>query len=144
MGAKHSNADAMSRRPSEQHQPNIQVNAHNHKPAHQSIAAVQSEDEVSTEWEDDEMYTSQANDEVFDPILHAKETGTKPRGEKLKGEGRAVHIHLQQYDQLLLYNGLLYRRFEKDNGNFHLQLVIPKSKQEDVLSEAHAGPWEDI
>ena len=74
MGAKHSKADAMSRRPSEQHQPNTQLNVHSHKPAHQSIAAVQSEDEVSIELEDDELYTSQANDDVIGPILHAKET----------------------------------------------------------------------
>ena len=131
----------MSRRPSGQHQLNIQVNVHDNKQAHQSIAAVQNEDEVSTEQADDEMYTSQVNDEVIGPILHAKETGTKPRSEKMKGEDRAVHILLQQWDQLLLHNGLLYRRFEKDNGNFHLQLVILKSKQEGVLSKAHAGPW---
>ena len=60
----------------------------------------------------------------------------KLRGEKLKGEGRAV---LQQWDQFLFHNGLLYRRFKKENGNSHLQLVIPISKQEGVLSEVHAG-----
>jgi len=85
------------------------------------------------------MYTSQANDEIISPILHAKESGIKPVDGKLKGEGRAVHLLLQQWEQLLLHDGLLYRQFEKDNGNSYLQLVVPKSKQEDVLREAHAG-----
>jgi len=135
-GGKHSNADAMSRRPSGCDQTTVDCNNPDNHPV--AVAQNVNEDTVETT---DEMYTFQINDAVISPILHAKKTGTKPADDELKGEGRAVHILLQQWDQLFICNGLLYRKFEKDNGNTHFQLIVPRCKQEDVLREAHAGPW---
>ena len=39
-----------------------------------------------------------------------------------------------------MQEGILYRRFEEGSGrSYHLQLVIPRRLQEEVLEEAHAG-----
>ena len=129
-GSRHSNADTLSRRPSDHHQ---------HSQPFTPIAAALSVDKLAEE-PVNEVYTSQRMDHVIRPILQAKQTSVKPKYEELKGEGREVHILLQQWDQLLLHNGLLYRRFEKADGMSHLQLIVPKSMQEEIVREAHAGP----
>ena len=141
VGGKNLNADAKSRKPSEQSQLTSQTIVDNSQQNSQHIATEQSTDEDAVETADDKMYMAQANDDVISPILQAKKTDTKPGDDQLKGEGRAVHLMPQQWDQLLLCNGLLYRKFEKNNGNSHLQLVVPKCKQEAILREVNAGPW---
>ena len=50
-----------------------------------------------------------------------------------------VYILLQQWDQLLLQNGRLYRKFEKADGTTNLQLIVPKNMQQQILHKAHAG-----
>ena len=96
-GGKHSNADAMSRRPSGCDQMVSQTTADCNNQDNHPVAVAQNVNEDTVETTD-EMYTFQINDAVISPILHAKKTGTKPTDDELKGEGRAVHILLQQWD----------------------------------------------
>ena len=47
---------------------------------------------------------------------------------------------VQLCDQLVLHDGLLYRRFvNTDNYNGHLQLVVPGIYHNDILQELHFG-----
>ena len=47
---------------------------------------------------------------------------------------------LQQWKQLYIYNGLLFRRYEDANGNEKwTQLVVSKSLQKEVLHSLHNG-----
>ncbi|KAG8199260.1 hypothetical protein JTE90_003684 [Oedothorax gibbosus] len=45
------------------------------------------------------------------------------------------------WDSLKLHNGVLYRKWESDDGrSFRLQLVVPRSRVENVLEELHSSP----
>ena len=46
---------------------------------------------------------------------------------------------LQLWEQLVVDAGVLYRRYELPEGSIHLQLVVPKVLQKDILEDLHKG-----
>ncbi|KAG8173490.1 hypothetical protein JTE90_023754 [Oedothorax gibbosus] len=45
------------------------------------------------------------------------------------------------WDSLKVHSGVLYRKWESDDGkSFRLQLVVPRSRVENVLEELHSSP----
>ena len=58
----------------------------------------------------------------------------------MQGQGREFRLLVQQWEQLEVTDGLLYRRYENETGNaVRLQLVVPKCLREEILQELHGG-----
>ena len=54
--------------------------------------------------------------------------------------GHEARQLLQQWEQLTVQDGILYRKVEDQDGqNYHLQLVVPSSQKVFILQEAHGG-----
>ena len=83
----------------------------------------------------------QLEDDTTGLILKAREADCKPDEESLRGCSRAVRQLFQLWDQLVVVNGVLYRRFESFKGKKqdHLQLVVPTEMREQILRELHEG-----
>lgn len=129
-GRKHQNADTLSRLPCKQcgrdsHQtaePELAVQT---VISGQSIAAVRQ---------------SQLDDTSIGFVLQAVKNGQKPDAGQLQGRSREDKKLVQLWDQRELKDGLLWRRYESEDGNFsHRQLIVPKSLRQSVLQEIHAG-----
>ena len=47
---------------------------------------------------------------------------------------------LQQWEQLTIQHGMLYRKYENPQGNqLHLQLIVSTEQQSSILHEIHGG-----
>ena len=136
-GKQHQNADALSRRPDEQLSQNC--NSGDLEPQLQvSVTALSGEPVAAAEC--GYLRKEQLEDETIGLILKAKETQQKPDARLLKAKPREAQQLSQLWDQLVVHEGILYRRFEEGSGKgSHLQLVIPRCLREEVLEEAHAG-----
>ena len=134
-GKQHQNADALSRRPEDQTgdssdclNPSLQISA-------TTFAG-----EPKNATGDSYLRKKQLEDEIVGPILRAVEAQNKPDTQTLKGGPRETHQLAQLWEQLVLKEGILYRKFEEENGRkSYLQLVVPKDLREEVLEESHAG-----
>lgn len=149
-GSQHRNADALSRRPNHQEyqpqtpiHPNTGEGDNNENTQGIPLTPTASPVVVVTAKGDDNQNDNrqeQLDDEIIQPILEGKETDRKPTLTVLSGRPRETYQLLQQWDQLELHNGVLYRRYENHQGNqHHLQLVVPRSMQQQVLHESHSG-----
>ena len=73
------------------------------------------------------MHRLQVDDPVVGKILQAKDTGQKPTGAHGKSQGLEYRRLSQQWDQLRIQDGLLWRHYAQPNENLdRLQLVVPK------------------
>ena len=118
-GRDHGNADALSR-------PNIQS-------GHAVPIA-------STSTLDSSVQQLQQSDEAIGPLYRAMCLGTKPDPGTQKGACRELVQLLEQWDQLVLKDAILYRQHEDANGYSHLQLIVPKVCRDDVLHKVHNAP----
>ena len=128
-GRKHNNADALSRRPCRQcgRTDDISIT---------TIAA----DNVIVGYSLEEMHQLQVNDPVVGKILQAKDTGQKPTVEYAKSQGLEYRRLSQQWDQLRIQDGLLWRHYAQPNQNLdRLQLVAPKQLRSQIIEELHQG-----
>ena len=95
---------------------------------------------VSTSRDPPNMREAQLSDGTLGPILRLKEAHQQPDVAELTGIGHEAHQLYQQWEQLLVQDGQLCRKVEAQNGHsYYLQLVVPRSQQETILQEAHAG-----
>ena len=80
----------------------------------------------------------QLADPTLGPLLLGKEAGEKP--DKLGNMSRSSRRLLQIWDQLMVCDRVLCRRFETSDGSHSIaQLVVPKALREEVLSDLHEG-----
>ena len=160
-GKRHLNADAMSRRPPcsqcnrddcVQNNPECSVGEIQQQPL--MVDVLQEEDtppvtptgdgssstDTSSNEESNEMRGAQLSDDILGSILRLKEENQQPGEAALAGMGHETRQLLQQWEQLTVQDGILYRKVEDQNGrNSHLQLVVPSSQKECILQEAHGG-----
>ena len=60
--------------------------------------------------------------------------------DELKRLPREVTTLSQQWEQLTIQHGVLYRKYENTQGSqLHLQLVVPTEQQSSILDEIHGG-----
>ena len=86
------------------------------------------------------MRDLQLNDESIGQLLIAKETDQQPSQDKAKSQGLEYRRLLQQWDQLIVKDGILWRCYVyPKEGNQWLQLVIPLVLREAILKETHEG-----
>ena len=88
----------------------------------------------------EQLRETQLTDPIVGPVLRAKGADNKPDPEERRSLPLEMRRLFQQWDQLLLKDGVLWRIFEDEAGSSrHLQLVVPRSLRDDVLQELHAG-----
>ena len=126
-GRKHTNADALSRRPCRQ----CGRESHSEEPTVSAVVLATPEAEHRK---------SQLEDDLIGPFLRAKEANKKPGQREAQAMSPSARRLSQIWDQLVIHEDLLYRRYASPaNGDILLQLVVPKSQRADVLRDLHEG-----
>ena len=128
-GRKHNNADALSRAPCQQcGRSDIQP-----------VATITSAN-ITGGFSLEEMRQLQLDDNTIGQLLRAKETNQKPTDAYTKAQGVEYRHLSQQWDQLAIRDGLLWRYFMHPNQDQSwLQLVVPKQIRPLILEELHQG-----
>ena len=127
-GRKHGNADALSRMPCKQ------CGRVTLEETEQEILIIGLQ--TSTE----QLRDSQLADPIIGPVLQAVEKKDRPSPDASRSQPPMIRRLFQQWDQLKIKEGTLWRLFEsEDDTSHHLQLIVPTSLREDILQELHAG-----
>ena len=142
-GKRHQNADALSRLPC------IQCGRESHSsagltdkepPREVTGATSQSPTAWLHEKSSTELREIQLQDMSIGFVLKAKEKGSKPVPQEVKGMSMTVRRLCQLWDRLKFQDGQLWRLYDDRTGQKEwLQLVIRSSLREEVLREIHQG-----
>ena len=144
-GCQHQNADALSRYPPDQcstiEQPESTCNDHQHickTPWPPVISSVNSY--MLIERTPEELRKLQQADDEIGPILQALEDNKQLSTVNLQGKSRSYRLLLQQWNQLYVQNGLLFRRFEDISGHKKwAQFIVPQTLRKEVMNALHSG-----
>eukprot|EP00731_Ephydatia_muelleri_P038438 Em0760g4a len=82
----------------------------------------------------------QGADEDVGPILQSVISRKVPDTSFCKGKSREFNQLVQQWEQLLFKNGILYR-YHEDEGNSNVQVVVPKAARCQILKQLHEGAF---
>jgi predicted aspartyl protease len=136
-GRIHGNADGLSRRPC----PNTCKHCSRQEQKEIAAARVIRTDNASMDWSDDTMRTAQEDDTDLKPLIQLMKDGaTRPLWNQVANYSSVTKCYWAQWDSLVMQNGLLHRKWESTNGNeSHLQVIVPRSKVNEVLSAYHDG-----
>ena len=116
-GRAHANADAISRQP---------VRHCNKMCPDASSSAVNAMTTTVIRYSPVELQQAQADDQVIGKLLQAKQANCRPSVAHSIGETLEYRRLLQQWDQLLIQNGLLWRIFaQPQERSSWKQLVVP-------------------
>ena len=130
-GRAHANADALSRQPV-RHCSKMCTDANPH--------IVNSVTNSVMGYSRDELQQAQAEDKVIGKLLQAKQADYRPSVAYSTGETLEYRRLLQQWDQLLIQDGLLWHIFaQPQEGSSWRQLVVPQKFRADVLKHLHEG-----
>ena len=141
-GRKHNNADALSRIPCRQCGRTSHVVAGptiipmQESPEELPVSGVDLTDGHTTQ----DLRQAQLSDHCIGKILQAKEVEDKPSAEFARGQSLTYRRLHQQWDQLIVQEGVLWRHYQTPSENQSwLQLVVPQSLQAVILNELHEG-----
>ncbi|GBN15820.1 Retrovirus-related Pol polyprotein from transposon 297 [Araneus ventricosus] len=86
-------------------------------------------------WSSCEIQKAQLEDPAIKPILEKKlNSADRPSWQEITPESPATKRYWALWDSLHLKDGVLYRKWESDDGNScRWQLILPKSKISEVL-----------
>lgn len=131
-GAKHNNADALSRRPCDAECRHCARAESNEGIVDVRLMHIDSGEDWSA---------AQRGDDILAKIISAKEADIRPPRNEISAESPLAKAYWAQWDSLSLINGCLYRKWESTDGKTTSNLVVvPASKKADVLKEFHNGP----
>ncbi|GBN21411.1 hypothetical protein AVEN_246369-1 [Araneus ventricosus] len=90
-------------------------------------------------WSVSEIQKAQLEDPDIRPILEKKlKLADRPSREEIAQESPATKRYWTLWDSLYLKDGVLYRKWESDDGrSCRWQLILPKSRIQAVLQETH-------
>ncbi|GBM75960.1 Retrovirus-related Pol polyprotein from transposon 412 [Araneus ventricosus] len=90
-------------------------------------------------WSSCEIQKAQLEDPAIKPILEKKlNSAERPSWQEIAPESPATKRYWALWDSLHLKDGVLYRKWESDDGNScRWQLILPKSRIPEVLRETH-------
>ena len=87
-----------------------------------------------------ELWKLQQEDDTVGLLLKAVEDQQRPPSSVSQGKSRKFQLLLQQWNQLYVNGGLLFRRYEDCQGNEqYAQLVLPESLTAEILNSLHSG-----
>ena len=157
-GARHGNADALSRRPCSDCRKceRAEGNELRAAPAEPQCAAVNTRSRVDTspapkgeqpeQWlvgmRTAELRKAQLADDQIGIVVQWKEAEEgRPEWPSVVSYSPTVKSYCAQWDWLSLREGVLYRRWESVSGDKeHWQLIVPQSLKDDVLRQVHDSP----
>ena len=128
-GRAHTNADALSRLPYQQcgrenHSPLIAP------PADVEVSATRILDVIP---HGDSIRDVQLTDPILGPIVQGIEAGKKPNPAQFGSPSSSSRRLLQLWEQLVINNGVLCRRFESPGGlSSTMQIVVPSQLQKET------------
>ncbi|GBM09506.1 hypothetical protein AVEN_250170-1 [Araneus ventricosus] len=90
-------------------------------------------------WSSCEIQKAQLEDPAIKPILEKKlNSAERPSWQEIAPESPATKRYWALWDSLHLKDGVLYRKWESDDGNsYRWQLILPKGGITEVLRETH-------
>ncbi|GBN24594.1 Retrovirus-related Pol polyprotein from transposon 297, partial [Araneus ventricosus] len=137
-GTSHGNADALSRRPcgeSCKHCSNAEKKFGIEIDTSVKVLTTTSVDP----WSSCEIQKAQLEDPAIKTILGKKlMSADRPSWQEIAPESPATKRYWALWDSLHLKDGVLYRRWESDDGrSCRWQLILPKSRIPEVLRETH-------
>ncbi|GBL92230.1 Transposon Ty3-I Gag-Pol polyprotein [Araneus ventricosus] len=137
-GTSHGNADALSRRPCAESCKHC-TNAEKKFGMEIDISVKVLTTTSADLWSSCEIQKSQLEDPNIKPILEKKlNSADRPSWQEIAPESPATKRYWALWDSLHLKDGVLYRKWESDDGNScRWQLILPKSKIPEVLRETH-------
>ena len=156
-GAKHGNADGLSRQPCRQcdrDHPDPRPGRRNarletvtsQKPSADNMQADADSTNVrlvtiQPRWTAQEFRAAQEADADLAQFLQAFRTQQKPGPEVTSAWSRTARYYLRDWDRMELVDDVLARRWFDVRGQpAHLQWVVPRQLVADVLEQAHANP----
>ena len=133
-GSCHQNVDALSRLHNlgESESPGKVLEY----PAQSCSCAVQDRDQPLTE-----IRELQGAEEDIGPVLQSVISEKVPKASFCKGKSREFNQLVQQWEQLLMKNGVHFRHHE-DAGSVIQQVVVPKAARSQILKHLHEGAFE--
>ncbi|GBM75402.1 Transposon Ty3-I Gag-Pol polyprotein, partial [Araneus ventricosus] len=137
-GTSHGNADALSRRPCREsckHCSNAEKKFGIETDTSVKVLTTTSVDL----WSSCEIQKAQLEDPAIKTILEKKlMSADRPSWQEIAPESPAIKRYWALWDSLHLKDGVLYRRWESDDGrSCRWQLILPKSRIPEVLRETH-------
>ena len=151
-GTSHRNADALSRRPCNpcKHQQEIQeAIEEDDMPCIETVRAVTRSETAAQSsqlrraeylldgWETIDIANSQLSDVEIGIIKVAKESGSKPEWSEISNANAKTKTLWRQWDRLDIIGGLLFRKYEENNGGILNQLVTPSDRRNAVFKFYH-------
>ncbi|GFU29445.1 hypothetical protein TNCV_418801 [Trichonephila clavipes] len=93
-------------------------------------------------WSDESIRKDQLADPEIKPIIEFKESSDeKPSWQDIASFHPTTKRYWALWESLHLRNGVLYRKWESDDGKtFRWQLILPKTRISTVLKELHVSP----
>ena len=90
-------------------------------------------------YEADEMAAAQQTDPDIMLLYNAKVvTGVRPTWNEISGASPAVKAYIAEWKRIEVHDGMLYRRWENDEGEkSHLQLIVPYRFQQELCRKFH-------
>jgi len=152
-GAKHGNADGLSRRPDAQHDARgarlvgccpraFVVSAPNEAQlAQQSVSHSAGEHPPSSDSDQTDLAIQQQNDAEIGYLVRLRLSQTHPPAvQDLASQSESAKELSAQWNQLEVHNGLVYRRWARQGDkNDVLQLLVPAAARKNFLKRTHAG-----
>ena len=135
-GCNHGNADALSRIGPDEIEADISGGSSSKGVG---VSAVQPQQILTGTEGVKSMRQLQLEDENVGIVLRAVSCGSMVGLGELEGKSRELNILVQQWDQLVEKKGILYRRYEDDQGREHLQVIAPAVIRQDILKQLHEG-----
>ena len=88
-----------------------------------------------------ELRKLQQNDPAIKPILTWKLEGERPHGSELTGADPEVRHYWNYWNSLEIHDGVLFKRAYPSNGvSPHLQFVVPNVLRRQIFSQMHQAP----
>ena len=135
-GQRHSNADALSRLPCQQ----CGRQQHKWEGEEAQVNIITGNVHTLVGRSLQELQELQVQDTHIGPVLRWLEKGEQPDTNNSRSLPPHTRRLIQQWDQLVLKDGVMWRRFEDKEGTTSiLQLIIPQTLREEVLTELHSG-----
>ena len=126
------NADALSRLPCQQ----CGIVSHT---SSTPVGMLTSSD-ITCGYSPQQLRNMQLTDECIGQLLRAKETNMQPSTNFAKSQPIAFRRLLQQWEQLVIVSGVLYRQFIHPSSDLnYLQLIVPERLKAEILQNLHEG-----